>query len=653
MNTTNPSLYRLTSFLLLATLVLIPQLTFANQLFIDSLKLEMETATGKQQAKLCLDIVGYQNLYDIGLDSIDRYLELLRVYADAANYEKGKEQYYYYKGILEVNKGNYEGAIDAYQAFLPLAKEKKKKGIYIIGKSALATAYRQQGNYEKSLQQLLEAVEVAEASGELDELTHLYCNIAIIYDSKKEYDQSLAYYRKANQYVAMKKGKVQRFKIQNLLDFNMASAFIDVKQLDSAQFYVNKGMRDAIKFQDKPAKERLVSAQSTIYLEQGKYEAVLLLTDSLVNGEIYKKEFHNDIFFLASIHRKKALAYFHLENRPKAIQEIETALSIAEECSDYFCVSETYKSANEIYSGIGDYKKAHHYLTKYYAFQDSILGKEKQFNLQYLQELYESEKKERQLLELNQETQAQAFELRQRNLLIVFILAFGAAILLSYYLYAQQRLLKKQQSVNEAEQRLLRLQMNPHFLFNALSSIQTYVFNKEDTKKAIYYLSKFAELMRQVLEYSRETYIPLEDEIQTLENYLSLQQLRYNHDFQYQIEVDESINRWETMIPPLMAQPFVENAIEHGKVHTVENGYIKINIQKSNKKLLLTVEDNGIGRVQAIQVATKKKYKSLATSITQDRIKVLTKLTQQQFTFKINDLPNQGTQVVLEFPTVV
>ncbi|MEL6943504.1 MAG: histidine kinase, partial [Bacteroidota bacterium] len=345
----------------------------------------------------------------------------------------------------------------------------------------------------------------------------------------------------------------------------------------------------------------------------------------------------------------KSLAYHHLGAHQQAIKYAHLSLEGAKECG----ISSEYNALHALvlaYKGAGQYLTAFEYQDQYNEVEDSIISSGNKSRIQALQNLYESEKKERELAELSQQTTHQAFQIKRRNLLLIAISAIALLTIFSLYLFGQQHILKNQRVASEAEQRLLRVQMNPHFLFNALSSIQTYLFNKEDTQKAIVYLSRFSELMRQILEYSRETYITIEDEIRTLENYLSLQQLRHNYEFDYEIQIDQSINRWETLIPPLMAQPFVENAIEHGKIHTQKDGKVKISFKKSNNQLLLIVEDNGIGRTQALKFRNQKKYKSLATSITKERMELLHTLTKKQFDFETKDLTQKGTQVRLKFP---
>jgi len=176
------------------------------------------------------------------------------------------------------------------------------------------------------------------------------------------------------------------------------------------------------------------------------------------------------------------------------------------------------------------------------------------------------------------------------------------------------------------EQKLLRSQMNPHFIFNSLSSIQSFIFENNPVEAGSY-LSRFAELIRSILYNSREEYITLEKEIQTLINYLDLQKLRYDNKFDYEIDLDPMLDKETISIPPMLAQPFIENAIEHGIKHLNNPGIINISFTKLEETILLIVEDNGIGirAAKKINNAKAKEHQSLATIITRERIEILNK----------------------------
>jgi sensor histidine kinase YesM len=235
--------------------------------------------------------------------------------------------------------------------------------------------------------------------------------------------------------------------------------------------------------------------------------------------------------------------------------------------------------------------------------------------------------------------------------IISFSIALAARINFMRHEIEQKKLDNEQ-----LNQRLLRTQMNPHFIFNSLTSIQNYLFENEPQKTAVY-LSKFAKLMRQILESSRADFIPLEKEIQTLENYLQLQKMRFGDKLNYQIQVSPDIDPEEVQIPPMFAQPFIENSLEHGILHRANEGFIQIDFKKEGNMIVLAVEDNGVGlqQSQTLRSEIKKEYKSLATQITQERLSLLRQKYQLPLDFVVQELKNQlnevaGTQVKVTLP---
>ena len=182
--------------------------------------------------------------------------------------------------------------------------------------------------------------------------------------------------------------------------------------------------------------------------------------------------------------------------------------------------------------------------------------------------------------------------------------------------------LEMERSLLELEQKALRLQMNPHFIFNALNSIHNLII-LNDSAKARYALSKFSKLMRMVLENSREKLISIDAEIETLENYVQLEKLTTQNEFIFEIEVDENLDTNEPILPPLMLQPFVENAIIHGLKNIMHEGKIKVFFKLIGEHILqCTIDDNGIGRVNAGQINAQKEnyHKSTALQVTQERL---------------------------------
>ena len=231
-----------------------------------------------------------------------------------------------------------------------------------------------------------------------------------------------------------------------------------------------------------------------------------------------------------------------------------------------------------------------------------------------------------------------------------------ALIAIMALILIRQKQLKSRQRSLETQQKLLRSQMNPHFIFNSLSSIQHLIVT-EDSEKANVYLTKFSTLVRNILISSSNEYITIENEIKTIESYLALQKIRYSKKFDYTVSVDPKIETESLTIPPMLAQPFIENSIEHGMKHKKDMGHIEIRFQLSGDLIIFEVEDDGIGREKAGEIKSKQSlnHQSMATDITLERLKVLNKKLKKKIELRIIDLKNEsgeatGTKVVIEIP---
>jgi len=212
------------------------------------------------------------------------------------------------------------------------------------------------------------------------------------------------------------------------------------------------------------------------------------------------------------------------------------------------------------------------------------------------------------------------------------------------------------EQINSLRQKVLRSQMNPHFIFNSLNAIQSYVL-KNDTKQAVKYLGSFAKLIRMILDGSRYDYISLNKEISLLEYYLDLQQLRFGDKFSWSLDVDHRIDVESCLIPVMLAQPFIENAIEHGVQQLEGKGSVKISFTKQKEIIVFKVSDNGIGRdaSKKIQKDSFKTNDSLSTNIFKERLFTLNKYSGQKITHDIIDLKDiegnaKGTMVVINIP---
>jgi len=238
----------------------------------------------------------------------------------------------------------------------------------------------------------------------------------------------------------------------------------------------------------------------------------------------------------------------------------------------------------------------------------------------------------------------------------LYILALGTVIFL-FDRIQRRRLIRKERErgmLRELEMQALRAQMNPHFIFNCLSSINNFI-TKNETDAASDYLTKFSRLIRTVLNNSKRSYIPLEDEMQTLGLYLEMEQLRYKQAFTWSIQMEPDTQAREFFIPPLLFQPFVENAVWHGLMHKKEPGWLKVSTRVEGNVLIGVIEDNGVGRsfAKTGESRSAKKDRSMGIQITRQRLALVngsTGVAENDFT--IEDLFDEagtpaGTKVIL------
>jgi len=200
--------------------------------------------------------------------------------------------------------------------------------------------------------------------------------------------------------------------------------------------------------------------------------------------------------------------------------------------------------------------------------------------------------------------------------------------------------------LNELENSALRTQMNPHFIFNSLNTINSFI-SRNETMQAHHYISKFSKLIRFILDHSRQRKILLSDELEVLNLYIQIEQIRFENKFDWELVIDEGIDTTTLELPPLVIQPFVENAILHGLLPLEKNGKLTIKIEHKGDLLWCTIEDNGIGRVKAKELKKSflAKHKSHGIEITLKRIELFNKEHGKELSVEITDIPEGGTRV--------
>lgn len=558
-------------------------------------KSQLKSSISSQQQMQSLknydSIINFYQGTIVNLDSLNLY------YQDAISYaqQKGNRSFeikynYLYASYLLVN----ESLSDSYKIFIELEPEVSasdydyKSEFY----SNFARLNYVLGYHNVALEYLKKSAAIDEQKGLLVQTSMGYNNLGIIYKSLKVLDSSLYFHRK--------------------------SLAINIKLKDSvaiSQSYNNLGVTYLNVKKD--------TAQALIFYEKALKVNPNRPTDSFLNNYAAMLATGNRLDDAKDILESLIVGSSDIKDK---VDALTTLITIATKKEDYQLALEYYQLREELELVRLDDSRAQ--------------------EIEQLKSKFEVEKKEDLIVQLKKNGQLQELANNQKRVLLVILIIVFILLFIAGALYIRN---KQNVASNERlliEQRLLRAQMNPHFIFNTLGAIQSFILEKND-KAAISYLSKFSKLIRVILDNSRHSYVSFETELLALENYLKLQQLRFNNSFTFNITQNEELKEnLDVLIPPMLFQPFVENAIEHGFRSSKIPGIIDIEFILKENLIECIITDNGIGRIAAGKVADTNKS-SLSSKITLERLELL---GLKKNSIQIKDL-EKGTQVNLLIPT--
>jgi tetratricopeptide (TPR) repeat protein len=348
--------------------------------------------------------------------------------------------------------------------------------------------------------------------------------------------------------------------------------------------------------------------------------------------------------------------YRDLGDNKKSIQYYAKSIDQAKLGNVIFHLSWVYKDISDMYLGMKDTADAYKNYVLYKLYSDSLLKKSSSEGLLDARIRYDADSH-------NKEVELLSLKLDNQRLLIygslgLFVLCVAVFILLlsRAKINNKRRISEMNRKIAEVTQANLRQQMNPHFIFNTLNSIQYYMY-QHDKLATNNYLTKFASLMRRVLENSQHTSVPLRDELDALNLYLDLEMIRFKDKFEYEITVDEEIDTLLYKVPTMLIQPYVENSICHGVIPGEHKGSVKVDLKLDSEYILCTIEDNGIGRdaAQEKKRAGDKNHNSLGTQIVSSRLDLVNALYGTSLKTTYTDLRNEngeptGTRVEIQIP---
>ena len=350
--------------------------------------------------------------------------------------------------------------------------------------------------------------------------------------------------------------------------------------------------------------------------------------------------------------------YRDLGNLDKSIFYYIKAIDQAKKINDWYDLSWVYKDMSDMYLRIKDTSKAFNSFVLHKNFSDSLLINKNTQGLTDARLRYETDSH-------NKEVELLSFRIKNQRLMIygfsgiiVLTLAIGLLLFRGSKLKAKRRISEMNRKISEITQANLRQQMNPHFIFNTLNSIQYYMY-QHDKLATNNYLTKFSSLMRKVLENSQHTSITLHDELDALNLYLELECIRFKDKFDYKINIDEEIDTLLFKVPTMLIQPFVENSICHGLMSGEGKGFIKIDLKLEQDYISCTIEDNGIGReaAQKRKAKSENNHNSLGTQIVTSRLDLVNALYGTSLKTIYTDLKNdkgesEGTRVEIHIPII-
>lgn len=567
------------------------------------------------------------------------YAELALLAAQKNGYKVDEAKAYYLAAKALYRKGDLEAFPKLSEKSLAMAKELNKSELSVENYILIATSFRNQGKYEKAISLYLSAVEIAEKEGLHSLLSYGYSRIGDVHLSQEKPIKARAYYLQALS-VAQKHqlSKEESYAISNL----GTAEFARQDYAAAISYYLEALSKGGISSRDQYLV--LFPNIANCYSELGEYEKAekfyyksLNAIDSLYSG--FPKGKSGVLSFLGILERRR-------KNYSKSLSYHKQGLKIQKENGFLRDLYWNYHRMSVLYESMGVYDSSLYYYKEHVSLSDSLLGQETQEKIARLEAEFELSKKENAIAILTQEDALNKEKLSRKNTLMVS--GAGLFVLLSLLAYLLFRAKKQSYIKNQLlqERRLLRVQMNPHFIFNVLMSAQAYIYqNKQE--EAVEYISDFSSIMRTILENTKKEQITLDQELAFLNSYLRLQRGRFNESFDYSIDVSEAIDMYHCKIPPMLVQPFIENSIEHGRLDQQENGKISLHFEKEGDDLVIKVEDNGVGISSTNSTSNlDKEHRSMAISITKQRLELLNK---HNYTFELSDI-NPGTLAYFKIP---
>ncbi|MRG48426.1 tetratricopeptide repeat protein [Chitinophaga sp. SYP-B3965] len=521
--------------------------------------------------------------------------------------------------------GKFYAAVDTVKLSIIHYKNKGSKTSQGVALRILSNIYDDQGDYENAFKMVTQALVIFEGGKHHQNYILSLVQMGSLYKSMGDYETAMGYYGRAEAVWPFQDGGYPYRELYH----RMGELYAAKGDITQARVCYQKSLSGNIK-------GKIVRLKmGDTYLKEKKYDIAFRYYDSL-----YKEaKLLTDINIVIGSMLGLGKIYLVRNDLKNALMMVEGSLEHSAIRGARQNKRDAYELLSAIYEASGDNKKALAYHKQYEALKDSVI----------------SETFKRKMFGSRQEAEAGRLK-SQRNILIACVagvLLLGIFALLLTVLRHRNEKLRLKQRAAELEMKALRAQMNPHFIFNCLSSINHFILNEEGDK-ASEYLTRFSKLIRTVLVNAGKTTITLEEELAMLRLYLNMEQLRFREAFEYTIDFDPGLHPSMIFVPSFILQPFCENAIWHGLLHKEGKGELHIHFSMQRDILTCTIRDNGIGREKAaaFRSGLVEKGASFGNRLSAERL-ALFNGDQSGASFKTEDIIGErgeiaGTKVILK-----
>lgn len=522
-------------------------------------------------------------------------------------------------------------------------------------------SYAAVGNYDSSFEYCQKSLLIRKKMSDNVCVAAALINMGQLYKTAGDYQDALNYYTEGLEY-ANTHAINARTLSWNYLDEPLGTIYRLMDKLDSSVDYLQK----AILIDPENQMTRISLGETFLIKEQ--YDSALKIF--LIPIKHFREQ--NDRWDLMRVLLDVAKAYAGKQNDALAFRYAQEGFSIAQEANLKPYMVQGYLLFSNLYKKMHKNDSAYYFMAQFIDLKDSVTNKQFLWKLTNYTKETDFKKQIEQVALLAKDNNIKKEKLKNEAL-IKWSLAIGLLVIaMSSVIVFRSITLKRKneklrsesdqavlkQNAAELEMQALRAQMNPHFIFNSLNSINRFIL-QNNRQQASEYLTKFSRLVRMILQNSQASLITLESELESLSLYLEMEALRFNHHFTYKVSVPPDLDLSGLKVPPLIIQPYTENAIWHGLMHKEEKGHLDIELWQENDHLFFKITDDGVGRKQSAHLSSKSatKYKSLGLKITADRIAILQQINKHESPVKINDLLHAdgsaaGTEVIIKIPVI-